>query len=309
MSHALSKSELSDKKFMLAHFREIAEESKSDIDNTFTKSQFKDKATESNKVIKEAREELIKYISESRGAENWTPTETLELILLTTYVSYIVMIEARNHFWEYEYMAFSRRIGELWEPFCKLIWEYGENVDVSLVNPPLFTDVVDRLRNEVITLISSLSISVENANNLTSYYENAWNLVTSGEIQLGLDLHFEAKDVTYNVDFKSGFSSNEKGNTNRLLLVASIYKMIDRLQVCEFYARSDEASNNHYIQTLKNSGTWNVYCGDEAYLRMEFHTGFDIKNWIRVNMNWESDFSPKTLESLNRNNLLDYLKW
>ncbi|AUO79553.1 hypothetical protein BSP10_150 [Bacillus phage BSP10] len=51
-----------------------------------------------------------------------------------------------------------------------------------------------------------------------------WELVVSGEIKLESDLHFEKDGVKYNVDFKSGFNSNEKGNTNRLLMVGSIYK-------------------------------------------------------------------------------------
>jgi hypothetical protein len=46
-------------------------------------------------------------------------------------------------------------------------------------------------------------------------YQKVWILVTSGEIKLELDLHFENGENDFVVDFKSGFSSNEKGNTNR----------------------------------------------------------------------------------------------
>lgn len=53
-----------------------------------------------------------------------TQSELLDEILIITYASYIVMLDARNSVWPYEYMAFARRIGELWEPFCKLPFEY-----------------------------------------------------------------------------------------------------------------------------------------------------------------------------------------
>ena len=39
---------------------------------------------------------------------------------MITYACYVVMLESRNEVWPYDYMAFSRRVGELWEPFCKL---------------------------------------------------------------------------------------------------------------------------------------------------------------------------------------------
>jgi hypothetical protein len=43
---------------------------------------------------------------------------------MVTYTNYVVMIEARNDTWPYDYMTFSRRIGELWEPFAKLCFRY-----------------------------------------------------------------------------------------------------------------------------------------------------------------------------------------
>lgn len=37
------------------------------------------------------------------------------------------MIDFRNSIWSYDYMAFSRRIGEIWKPFCKLCFEHSNN--------------------------------------------------------------------------------------------------------------------------------------------------------------------------------------
>jgi hypothetical protein len=96
---------------------------------------------------------------------------------------------------------------------------------------------------------------------------------------------------------------------NRLLLVASIYEAINENHKCEIYVRAKEESNNRYLQTLKNSQLWSVYCGVEAYERMEEHTGFEMKKWINRNISWEDDFDRKTISHLLNNNLGTYLKW
>jgi len=64
------------------------------------------------------------------------------------------------------------------------------------------------------------------------YYRKVWALVTSGDVKLELDLHFIYKGKKFVVDLKSGFHSNEKGNTNRLLLVGAIYKNLKKIIEC-----------------------------------------------------------------------------
>jgi len=78
--------------------------------------------------------------------------------------------------------------------------------------------------DEIADYIDKLTLTVKEKLELKEYYAKVWSLVSSGEIQLELDLHFSINDQKYVVDFKSGFGSNEKGNTNRLLLVATIYQ-------------------------------------------------------------------------------------
>ena len=79
---------------------------------------------------------------------------------------------------------------------------------------------------------------------------------------LECDLHFTDGTTKYIVDFKSGFGSNEKGNTNRLLLVGSIYQNIETENYkCLIFVRSTE--NNHYLTTLQK--LWSM--GDFLWFR------------------------------------------
>ncbi len=216
------------------------------------------------------------------------------------------MLESRNDVWPYEYMTFSRRIGELWEPFCKLCFAYPIN-KVTLFIPPLFSEVKKKLSDEIEVYIDKLKISKEEKEQLKKYYYKVWGLVTSGEIKLELDLHFIYNNQKFVVDFKSGFGSNEKGNTNRLLLVASIYQNLEENYKCMIFVRADE--NNHYFQTLKNSGIWDAFSGADAYNQMNLFSGFDIKSWIELNVNWEKDFKKETMQFFKQNNLDQYLIW
>ena len=232
----------------------------------------------------------------------------LNEILLLTYASYIVMLEYRNKVWEYEYMAFARRIGELWEPFCKLAFDFPIN-ELTLIDPPDFDEVQTRIKSNAAEYINSLDLSEEIKAELKRQYDIPWSMVDSGGIKLGLDLHFEQNEIHYNCDFKSGFSSNEKGNTNRLLLVASIYNSLGEIEKTILFVRQSEDENNHYLQTLKNSPYWEVYCADDSYAAMKEFTGFDMRKWLDENADWKNDISIELKQHLERNDLLKYLTW
>ena len=217
------------------------------------------------------------------------------------------MLESRNAGWQYDYMAFSRRVGELWEPFCKLCFKYPTTRIASFI-PPLFSEVKENLTTEIATYIDGLAIKVEEKAQLKRYYDKVWGLVTSGEIQLECDLHFTDGATRYIVDFKSGFGSNEKGNTNRLLLVGSIYHNIETENYkCLIFVRSTE--NNHYLTTLQNSRVWETSCGTETYSKIRHFTGFDIHHWIEEHIDWMNDFASQMRETITHNNLQNYLIW
>ena len=291
---------------LLSYFRDRASEFLTNIKQKYSETQSDKRARAINECLNETKNKLITTVLQQAEKENWTHQEKLECLLMITYCNIIVMIESRNSVRLYEYMDFSRRVGELWDPFCKLCFYYPVN-DVSLFVPPLFSEVKKKLTDEIVDYINKLNITPEEKEELRKYYDKVWSLVTSGEIQLELDLHFVSQGQKFVVDFKSGFGSNEKGNTNRLLLVASIYKNLSESYKCLLFVRAEE--NNSYFNTLKNSGIWDAYSGSEAYDKIREYSGYNLKSWIEANMDWANDFKPETIAHFQDLNLLQYLLW
>ena len=97
-------------------------------------------------------------------------------------------------------MAFARRIGELWEPFCKLPFFYPIK-PLTIIDPPNFEDVQSKLKQDAIDYINSLDIEDETKEELKFYYGIPWTMVDSGGIKLSLDLHFEQNEMHYNCDW------------------------------------------------------------------------------------------------------------
>lgn len=296
----------SSKGSVLDYFRNRSTEFLAEVNEEFGITQYKQKARRLNTLLVRTKNNLIEIVEQKAKKEDWSNEELLEGVLMVTYCNNVVMLELRHSVWPYEYMAFSRRIGELWEPFCKLAFEYPVN-DLELFVPPLFSEVKKKLATEIEDYINTLNLSQKEKDQLLKYYNKVWGLVTSGEIKLELDLHFIYEGKKYVVDFKSGFGSNEKGNTNRLLLVASIYHNLEEGYEPLIFVRSPE--NNNYFNTLKNSGIWSAFSGAETYDEINKYSGYDIKNWIKNNISWENDLNAVFSKYLNDNNLSQYLTW
>lgn len=294
------------KQELLAYFRDRATEFLTQIKTKFAETQSDKRARAINGALNQTKNNLITTLLQQAEKEEWTNKEKLEAILMITYCNIVVMIESRNSVRSYEYMDFSRRVGELWDPFCQLCFYYPIN-DLSLFIPPLFSEVKKKMTDEITDYIDRLNISDEEKKELKIYYAKVWSLVSSGEIQLELDLHFSHNEQKYVVDFKSGFGSNEKGNTNRLLLVATIYQNLDDNYKCLLFVRAEE--NNSYFNTLKHSGIWEAYCGNEAYQKISEYSGYNLKQWTETNIDWANDFNTETTQHLIDNNLLQYLLW
>lgn len=264
----------------------------------------KSNAGKVNKYVKKLRDDLISSVTDDVQNKELL----LEKILLIQYVTYVIMLEYRNKVWEYEYMAFSRRIGEIWEEFCKIPFDFPAE-DIEIIEPIDFQAHKQKIQQEVHDYIFGLDISNEEKNKIQEYFNCVWMLVESGEISLSLDLHFKTPTMKYNVDYKSGFSSNEKGNTSRLLLVGNIYNSMETEYKNLIFVRQNEEENNHYFQTLKNSPYWTAYCGEEAYKKIGEFTGVNLRKWMNDNIDWQNDISKEFKESLIKNDILKYLTW
>ena len=291
------------------YFQNRAQEILHEATQKYGEEQYKKVARYLNKGIQKARDSITSTIEKKSRKQNWDGEILLKNVLAIDYSCDVVMLDYRNQVWPYSTISFARRIGERWEDFVKLCFEYSLK-ELEFFVPPVFADVKSRLEEEIYEYIEQLNIPRKKKEQLKKYYTKVWRLVDSGAVKLELDLHFEQGGRKYNVDFKSGFGSNEKGNVNRLLLVATTYDIIEQEDYeCLLLVRAPEDENNNYFQTLKNSGIWDAYTGRETYDEVQKYTGFDLRGWVEEYIEWEEDFSPSTYSYLNEEDLTKYLRW
>lgn len=262
----------------------------------------KKKAGLTNKALRHAMNIKVKE-QQSLG----DPVVKLENILLINYSCDVVMLETRNFAWNYDYMSFSRRVGEIWEPFCKIPFEYPIN-SVHIEDSPSFEKVIHDAKKRIDILINTFVNDPEGRESLNEEIENMIEVILSQNTQLPLDLHFKYGEHHYVVDFKSGFKSNEKGNTNRLLEVAYIYKHYLSDYQPLLWVRQ-KTNNNDYFERLRTSENWKAYTGNETYEEIMKYSGYDLLNWMQINVNWENDLDTSFVTYLKENDLWKYLTW
>lgn len=68
--------------------------------------------------------------------------------LLVHYCYILSMLETRQRVWAYDYMAFSRRIGEIWELFCANCWE-NPLATTSIIQPPKISELHGKVGMEI----------------------------------------------------------------------------------------------------------------------------------------------------------------
>jgi hypothetical protein len=272
--------------------------------------EYKEKiAGDINTAINTIKKDFLEKIIKASNQDNWNDQDKLSSLLFTTYCADVVMIDLRHEMWRYNKLDFSRRIGELWEEFVKLPFLHAPKAaNLTYFVPKTFCHVRGNIKRDTEKHIDTLPISQEQTTKLINDYEKLWLVIDSAKISLEMDFHATIKDKKFNIDFKSGFASNEKGNTSRLLMVATIYsKLLEDEYSNILLVRAKEESNNNYFQALKNSGVWNAYCGDEAYEKIGDFTHFDIQNWINSNIDWKNDLLSTS--DLQKSNLMGYLQW
>lgn len=297
-----------DKTRHLKYFRERGRESLIELQREYGAQQRGKLASAVNKSLQASSRHVVSSLADAAKTQKWSLEESSSAILAATYSSQLAMLELRNEVWPYEYMSFSRRIGELWELFIRTAFEHTQTGLQHFI-PPLFSDVRKGLKHELAEYIEQLPIKAAQRAELMAYYEKVWTLVDSGEINLELDLHVVKNGEKVCVDLKSGFGSNEKGNMNRLLMVATIYRNLEAGYKCILLVRAPEDRNNNYFRTLRDSGVWEAHCGAEAYARIRDLTGFDLQTWISKNVDWKGDLTSETLKHFEDNNLMSYLDW
>lgn len=256
------------------------------------------KAQAINSVIANAAEPLrAGAMALPAGSERQSALITLQYCLS------VISLEYRHSVWPYEYMAFSRRIGELWERFCSACWDHPARDSVQRIDEPKFSEI----SHKILARIMDNSEGARGLGEIEVDLDNLLQLI--GEINMKEDEVFEVDGVPHVVDFKSGFGSNEKGNMLRLMAVGRAYKLWNPDTELLLLVRQN--NNNNYLNVLRRAGLWNVFCGDEAYGKIDQLTGSDMAT-IRPNIvDFDSDLSTDFQRDIDAHlsNLKSYLEW
>lgn len=253
------------------------------------------------KVSNDAHNFLLKS-KKLELSENRSITVQSEDYLLLNYCYLISMLETRHTIWKYDYMSFSRRMGEVWENFCATCWELPASKAVR-VQPPNESIIKSRINKS----ISEVELNENQNAAIIEVIDTIFSL--TGKISLKLDMLSSKNIQKIGIDFKSGFGSNEKGNTERLLTVGKTYKYL--YPDCELYILVRQEENNNYLEVLRKSGVWEVHCGQKAYSIINVITGIDIGKFVIEQVNFESDLSESVFHSLQKSvpDCSKYLKW
>lgn len=255
------------------------------------------KAQDANALVADERSKLERLISAMPTGERGTAA------LVIQYCCTVVGLEYRHRVWPYEYMAFSRRIGELWEAFCRTAWTYPIDPTVTRMDAPDFAKVREDLLERITGNLGAHKNTAEIMEDVSTLFEIV------GEVNMREDEVFKKCGIPHVIDFKSGFGSNEKGNMLRLLTVGRAYRIWDHRTKLMLLVRQND--NNNYLTVLLRSGLWEVYTGADTYNKIKEITGADIAS-VRDNViNWRADLSPEFYNYLKsqRTDLTTYLAW
>lgn len=262
-----------------------------------SKETHQNKAKRVNKVISDHRDLLASQID-----ANAPVNERQERLLILQYTVSVASLEYRHAVWPYEYMALSRRVGELWERFCTAAWDIPSRPNVARTNAPKFTHVLSKIETALLDQAQETRKA-----ETTAIIENLRDLI--GEINMVEDEVFSVDGNPHVIDFKSGFGSNEKGNMLRLRTVGKAYKLWNPNTELLFLVRQEQ--NNNYLNVIKKEGLWSVHCGRAAYDKIEELTGAEMNKIREQVICFEDDLSEGFWTDLNEHlsDLSGYLKW
>jgi len=255
------------------------------------------KAQQVNALINEQRNRLVDKLAQLPEAQRGTAA------LVVQYCCTVISLEYRHKVWPYEYMSFSRRIGELWEAFCSTAWTYPADKTIIRTTAPTFSYVRQKLLNRIAENLGNHNKSAEVMTDVATLFEMV------GNINMHADEVFKKGKIPHVIDFKSGFGSNEKGNMLRLMMVGRAYKIWDHRTELMLLVRQEE--NNNYLRVLRRSGLWQVYTGRDTYQKIEEITGADIQSVRNEVIDWPTDLSASFYRYLQNQaaDLTSYLTW
>lgn len=224
-------------------------------------------------------------------------------LLVLQYCASVVSLEYRHMVWPYEYMAFSRRVGELWERFCKACWDNPSRPHVERIPPPNF----DQIKNEIYNRIEVNTQGTMQREQILEDVNHLLQLV--GDINMKEDEVFTVDGVPHVIDFKSGFGSNEKGNTLRLLAVGRAYRLWDPNTALYLLVRQED--NNNYLNVIRRNGLWVVCCAADAYAKIDELTGAQTSEMREGIFDFENDLSAQFMSDIGSHlaDLRAYLRW
>lgn len=223
-------------------------------------------------------------------------------VFLRNFYCYSVsMIETRDRFYPYNEIEYSRRNGEMWEKFATL----------CLINPDssikeISTEANKNFRTKITQSIENMAVQ-NNGNELRKFKAFILSLVDG--INLDIDFVGLKNGILIGIDFKSGFSSNEKGNTTRILKVGAAYSFAE-IDI-KLYLLVRQSLNNSYLDKISESSDWEVYTGTEAYKILEELSGQNIRSFVEKEVNFMSDFLPAVGVRLRKNvaGIEKYTQW
>lgn len=223
------------------------------------------------------------------------------MALIVQYIFTCLSLENRHIVWNYNSIDFSRRVGELWERFCSVAWDYSTTA--IRFTPPNFSVVTTAF----IDRAQTLSAGCSQQQDIIDLVQDLLQII--GDINLKEDEMFHIGTTRYVVDFKSGFGSNEKGNMLRLQAVSHAYKRFDPNTQMLLLVR--QSSNNNYLNVLRQSRTWDIYTGTQTYQKIENLTGVNI-SWVINNVvDFRNDLPKSFLNYLQNaaGTPITYLDW
>lgn len=213
----------------------------------------------------------------------------------------VSMIETRDRFHPYNEIEYSRRNGEMWEKFATLCL-ISPDSNINEVS----TEANNNFRNKITQSIENMAIQ-NNGNELLKFKAFILSLVDS--INLDIDFVGQKNGKLIGIDFKSGFSSNEKGNTTRILKVGAAYSFAE-IDI-KLYLLVRQSLNNSYLDKISESSDWEVHTGINAYRILEELSGQNLRSFVEQEVQFMSDFLPAVGKSL-RNNITGiekYTQW